>query len=404
MRRAVQQVPRRAPVPTRRAPTRSQTNYTHQGIVRKMRIKQLFRDVLHREATDAEVEQWFRSPQDEASIRVAVKRGNAPMISAATSALFAPGRIVSITEVIEATFQMPASDWSGRLIVQHPGKVGEMVFLLALVGPLRAMLPHARLSLRTLSEYGSIAARMRPSFDDIEFMHPAGAGVADRVIYGMRLNVHAGFRRTGPQELQVHSYRSHPWWTFDTAVTHGPFYRAFAEAIGVVPFAMQMPQWDDVPPFDGPLAVAFPTTNKHSSRRQRLPLAAEQWHHMALELRGCGLRPVATGRTDDPAPGDMPGWDWYHCDSMAALTLGRAAKFVIGGNSGVVWASLFLGQGPCVMLDEQSPTALWSGGHMGAEAAHCLPRLRQVSVTPDGARDAAAWQVTLDALSTVRHG
>ena len=48
----------------------------------------------------------------------------------------------------------------------------------------------------------------------------------------------------------------------------------------------------------GPLALAFPTANPHSSSRGGLPFSASQWAALAAEVREAGLTPLATGLPD----------------------------------------------------------------------------------------------------------
>lgn len=276
----------------------------------------------------------------------------------------------------------PAS-WEGTLRVQCPGKAGELVFLTGVLPGIRRRLPRARVVLATMEHYRPAVDHAGIRFDAVEHLPMSGPTLVDAISVHYMDRVHDGFL-PAPDGIFVNAYRSH-----GQARPRG-FPQAFAESVGIPAGEYERCSWDDGEPRAGALALAFPTTNRHSSVRGRLPLHADDWARLSGILSRRGLRCVATGHPADPAPGAMPGWEWIDCGLREALRMVRGSSFVVGANSGMTFLAAAVGSGPVVMLDEadHGRLPLYDPPLLGQ--AIDAGRLLKIRIEADGAADRSA--------------
>lgn len=297
----------------------------------------------------------------------------------------------NVTDALRAR-GIDAQTWPGTYHVYVVGKTGEALFSLGCVPGLRYLLPRARLIWHLAEHYAPVIDFVDPLYrpDAIEgiALPPSAEGWAEQIRLAV---VHEGIlsceRIIGivyddaRDELATNVYRTHAWYWWDpqAAGRRTPFYLCFAEAMGL-PVALYERPRSVGRLSDGNIALAFPTANVHSKIR-KLPIKPATWARLARMAEDAGLAPIATGRSDDGAI-EMPGWTWD--DSVGVTPVLHAihgAQWVLGLNSGIVFAALLLGPGSghVSMVDPQGMLLYSFGAMPGIVDPN---RHRQVSVHP----------------------
>ena len=305
------------------------------------------------------------------------------------------------SEAVRSGLGVSPGSWAGDLNVVAPGKAGEVLFLTGALPALRRQLPKATITLHTLAPYVPVALGASARFDEVRPLEVPGGPdlLAQRVSAAVYDHAYPGYGVFRDQ-LWVSAFRAHPWSPVrPSGVKPGPFFFSFCDALGCSRDQYVLPGWAASP--DGaPLALAFPTTNIHSSRRGRLPFSPRQWEELAARARVKGLEPVATGRPED---GDLelPGWEWRDAGIEEVLSLLGRSAFVLGGNSGITFAACALSPGRVLMLDEigsAAPDLLYdfTGMHRFFDLSRCL----QLRLCPEGRLDDFAFEVAHDLLTS----
>jgi hypothetical protein len=380
-------------------------NQWTKGNLRLENIKYLYQSILDREADHAGLNHWNQSNLSIHQIENFLKESNEAKrivensrhrISKYASTVCVD-KIKPLSLVVEEAFNVFPDQWDGSLHIHMPGKTGEILFLLGSLPTLRTMVPKAKIIVHTLPHYIDVVTNVLNGPDEVkalEYLRPTLAeSTADAVIFSPFI----GFEITG-SDLSVNAYRTNPGFTKDLAMSLGPFYRAFADAIGAIPFCFNKPTWIPLtkPQHQGPIALALATTNPHSSIRQKLPFSPNQWRHLASKLKERGLTPVATGHHEDPAPNPMPGWEWINCNLVDAVTMILNAEYVIGGNSGLAFAAASIGKAQTIIVDERNwkMTSLCYGLEPLKNAID-IDRLWAILTPADGSRDEQAYELAL---------
>jgi hypothetical protein len=266
---------------------------------------------------------------------------------------------LDVRDVLRQQDRDPAT-WDGTYFVHIAGKTGETLYSFGMVPALRELLPCARLVWRVARHYAPVVARVtgpfQPEIQWLEDEHDHDvSNFSERIRQQAVEDQPIGIRMTG-NDLHVNLYRTHFWYSRDTETSGKwiPFYLAFCEAAGVPVDMWRVPE--TIRLRQGDVALAFPTANEHSPRVRELGYGADVWASLAQLARRYGCEPIANGR-----PGDgnvtLPGWE-----SHDALGIERVldwisrAQWVVGLNSGIVFAAMLLGpeSGGIYMVDPQN--------------------------------------------------
>lgn len=248
--------------------------------------------------------------------------------------------------------------WDGEYHIHCVGKTGELIYLSGALPDLREQAPRARLVLHTMEAYRPVVEGLHERFDGAVYWHlVSGAGsLSDQVTTHYSMS-HAGWIRAYEGGgLQVHAYWTHAHHARRLNQPPCPFPVAFAQALGARHY--RWPSGWGVAVGDEPrsIALALRTANYGSSMRGRVPFSDEQWGLLAAALRLRGLRPMMTGRADDGPTVPAPGWEWLEGDVTVALESVKRSGYVLGLNSGMVFAALVLSDAAVVMLDDSMHT------------------------------------------------
>jgi hypothetical protein len=268
--------------------------------------------------------------------------------------IFCSGELPPIETVVCRAFDVAPVSWGGSLHVYLPGKIGELVVGLGLFGPLGRRLPQARVVLHTLPHYASVVARVaEPRPSKVVLMPARRNQPAVDATEASFVDMWPGYARRG-DDLHVSAFRAHGFYASDPVRSEGPWYRAFADSVGVVPFDLDVPRWLPSVVRPWPYVLALATANRHSSRTGGVGFSPEQWRGLADAASDAGLEALATGSPDDGLLPRMPGWRSVPAGPVEATDLAFGASVVVGGNSGLVWASALVGGARVVMLDNSN--------------------------------------------------
>jgi hypothetical protein len=254
-------------------------------------------------------------------------------------------RLAPCHDVTDAlrSFGLDADTWTGTYRCYVVGKTGEALFSLGCVPGLRFLLPKARLVWHLADHYAPVVDFVdelyRPDAVEDIALPDEEWGALD---CGQLIGIGYDEKRN---ELAANAYRTHSWYLCDPQLAdrRTPFYLMFAKALGLPASLYERPR-SSARLYDGSIALAFPTANVHSRIRQ-LPVSPAVWATIADRAQDAKLAPVATGRRDDGAP-EMPGWAWDDSPGVApVLHAITRAQWVVGLNSGIVFAALLLGPG-----------------------------------------------------------
>lgn len=267
---------------------------------------------------------------------------------------------------IEKVVAVVSSDprrWAGEVRVYIAGKTGEVLFSCGLIPALRQVLPRATLTWVVGAHYHPVFDFVRPDCrpDAVEtYPVPTTGTLASRISTAVVSDPFA-FRGIALDRdlpawqdvIRVNLYRTHPWYSADKQKSplHLPFYKMFAEALGLPKTCWRNPATAYAAPT---MPVAFVSGDEHA-RLARVPLMGETWARI-----GPGL---GIGHSDD-GDFDIAGWTKYRgLDLGYVLEQLSYASFVIGPNSGIVFAALLLTapKVPVVMIDSVcAPRYEWS--------------------------------------------
>lgn len=372
-------------------------------------LRAAFAEVLARSPRRAELRHYHEDPRSVDAIAADLATGPEARRQAARRRAragwrsLAAGEVRPLGDVVRAAFACEARDWEGTLFVYAPGKAGEVFYLCGLAAALRRRIPRARLVLRTLPTYAAVAEGAAPSFDSVEPLRaPSLVRLADRVAAANACYAWPGFAVVGAA-LHVAAFRSHGWFREDPLVSAGPFPYAFADALGCPRDDVRLPGWKRGAGAGAQrLALAFPTANHHSSRRGGLAFAAAEWALLGEAARAHGLLPIAHGLPDPGRP-ELPGWVWSEATLPELFALFPRADWVVGPNSGAVWAACALSPGQVFLLDDSEQS---EGAHGRYRLADCgefldLARCAQIRLDPSGADDARAFARLLASFESV---
>lgn len=277
-----------------------------------------------------------------------------------------------VTDALRS-FGLDADTWTGTYRCYVVGKTGEALFSLGCVPGLRYLLPKARLVWHLADHYAPVVDCVDPLYRPDAVETHEGALDCGRLVgigYDEKHN-----------ELMANAYRTHSWYRCDSqlAARRAPFYLMFAEALGLPTALYERPR-SSGRLHDGKIALAFPTANVDSRIRQ-LPVSPATWATLAQRAQDAGLAPIATGHRDDGVP-EMPGWTWDDSPGIAPV-LGAITKaqWVVGLNSGIVFAAILLGpsNGYVSMVDPLGMLLYQFGGMHGVVDG---ARHRQTHVHP----------------------
>lgn len=319
----------------------------------------------------------------------------------------------NVTDALRS-FGLDPDTWTGTYRCYVVGKTGEALFSLGCVPGLRYLLPKARLVWHLADHYAPVVDFVDELYrpDAVEGIAlPAGTSWAEQI---RKAVVHEGAldceRLIGigydedRDELATNAYRTHSWYWWDSQVAgrRTPFYLMFAEALGLPVSLYERPR-SSGRLHDGNIALAFPTANVHSRIRQ-LPVSPATWEKIADRALDAELVPVATGRREDGAL-EMPGWTWDDAPGVRpVLHAITKAQWVVGLNSGIVFAALLLapGSGYVSMVDPQD-MLLYSFDSMHGIVDGTRHRQRRVHPLRDGAKiEAFMLEEATRALSSRR--
>lgn len=305
---------------------------------------------------------------------------------------------VALSEATRRLTGEDASSWSGALHVHHPGKTGELLTFFGFLPEIRRQLPLATLHLHTLRHYGILTAAFENEFDIVSCQEHSSSLVrsaSEAFAYVEGVSNAAGFLLL-EDGIHVNPYRTHYWYK-SGIVSSGSYFRAYAEAVGVDFLSWKKPQC--FLPKTEPVALALVSANTHSATRRLLPFTANQWTELSKLAKSKKLRPIATGHFEDPKPESMPGWEWIDCDLLQAVKYMVSAKWVVGHNSGMVWAPCFLGSASVIMLDG-SPQAGHSRLYLLDRTVPFVDhqRCKAIQTPPDGAKDFEAFELARRSL------
>lgn len=262
--------------------------------------------------------------------------------------------------IIRSDIGVEPDGWTGTLNIYAIGKTGEILFASGMLPALRVMTPKASIVFHVHPHYMPMMEGLthRPdSWSAYEWTGVTGKHT-DRVAMAAKQSIRSlgGHLQVQGSDISTNLYNNYiPW-------SPRPFYRDFMAAVHIPDAPYAKPGWQPSERAvkivkqlgSDRLAVAFASANAHNGSPLRsVPFTPEQWNALADRLIALGFLPVATGHSDDPVP-VTPGWKWFDTNDISeVLTLLTKAAFVLGLNSGVVFAATQLAPGKTVMIDTQ---------------------------------------------------